>query len=55
MKVKLTREARIRHYPGEIVEISPEEARSLISLGSAVPVPAEPSAGKKAPPKKEKK
>ena len=55
MKVKLTREARIRHYPGETVEVSPDEARSLISLGSAVPVPAEPSAVKKAPTKKEKK
>ena len=55
MKVKLVRDARIRHKAGEIVEISPDEARSLISLGSAVPVPAEPSAGKKAPPKKERK
>ena len=55
MKVKLIREARIRHMPGEIVEVSPAEAQSLFSLGSAVPAPAEPSAGKKAPPKKEKK
>ena len=55
MKVKLTREARIRHKAGEIVEVSPDEARSLFSLGSAVPAPAEPSAVKKAPAKKEKK
>ena len=55
MKVQLLREARIRHKAGEIVEVSPEEARSLISLGSAAPVPAEPSAVKKAPQKKEKK
>ena len=55
MKVKLVREARIHHKAGEIVEVSPEEGRSLITLGSALPVPATPSAGKKAPPKKEKK
>lgn len=53
MKVKLTREARIRHKPGEIVEVSPDEARSLITLGSAVPAPAEPT--EKKAPKKEKK
>ena len=36
MKVKLLREARIRHYPGEIVEVSPAEAGFLLSTGSAV-------------------
>lgn len=54
MRVKLVREARIRHKPGEIVEVSPEEGRSLISLGSAVPAPASPTAATKAPKKKEK-
>ena len=38
MKVKLLREARIRHYPGEIVEVSPAEAGFLLSTGSAVEV-----------------
>ena len=38
MKVKLLREARIRHYPGEIVEVSPAEAGFLFSTGSAVEV-----------------
>ena len=38
MKVKLLREARIRHYTGEIVEVSPAEAGFLLSTGSAVEV-----------------
>lgn len=38
MKVKLLREARIRHYAGEIVEVSPAEAGFLLSTGSAVEV-----------------
>ena len=38
MKVKLLREARIRHYPGEIVEVSPAEAGFLLSTKSAVEV-----------------
>ena len=38
MKVKLLREARIRHYPGEIVEVSPAEAGFLLSTGTAVEV-----------------
>lgn len=41
MKVKLIRDARIRHYAGEIVEVSPEEANFLISCKSAEEVKAE--------------
>ena len=36
MAVLLLREARIRHHAGEIVEVSPAEARFLITTGSAV-------------------
>lgn len=35
MKVRLKRTARIIHKAGEIVEVSPSEFLSLISLGSA--------------------
>lgn len=35
MKVKLLREARIRHEAGEIVEVSPVTADYLITVGSA--------------------
>ena len=38
MKIKLLRDARIRHYAGEIVEVSPAEAQFLTSVGSAVAV-----------------
>lgn len=38
MKVKLLREARIRHQAGEIVEVSPAEAGYLLSTNSAVEV-----------------
>ena len=38
MKVKLLREARIRHKAGEIVEVSPAEAGFLLSTGTAVKV-----------------
>ena len=38
MKVKLLREARIRHKAGEIVEVSPAEAGFLLSTGTAVEV-----------------
>ena len=40
MRVRLVREARIRHKAGEILEVSPAEARFLCSTGSAVPVPS---------------
>lgn len=36
MRVKLLREASIRHKAGEIVEVSPTEYAFLTSLGSAV-------------------
>ena len=42
MKVKLLREARIRHHAGEIVEVSPAEAGCLLSTGSAVEVQEAP-------------
>ena len=38
MRVKLLRDARIKHYTGEIVEVSPEEYKFLCSVGSAVEV-----------------
>ncbi|MBP5167321.1 MAG: hypothetical protein ILP09_08715 [Oscillospiraceae bacterium] len=36
MKIRLIRDARIRHKAGEIVEVSPAEANFLLSLNSAV-------------------
>ena len=42
MRVKLTRDARIRHKAGEIVEVSAAEAGFLISVGSAVAAPGKP-------------
>lgn len=36
MVVLLLRDARVRHHAGEIVEVSPAEARFLITTGSAV-------------------
>lgn len=39
MKVKLIRDSRIKHKAGEIVEVSPEEAFFLLSVGSAVEPP----------------
>ena len=38
MRVRLLRDARIRHNAGEIVEASPAEAAFLTSVGSAVEV-----------------
>jgi len=54
MKVKLTRDSRIRHKAGEIVEVSLAEGRFLITTGSAVPAPATPNAVKTGTKKKEK-
>lgn len=54
MKVQLMRAARIWHKPGEIVEVSPGEARHLCAIGSAAPVPAKPSAVKRQAKEKEK-
>ena len=36
MKIRLIRDARIRHKAGEIVEVSPAEANFLLSINSAV-------------------
>lgn len=38
MRVKLTRDSRINHSAGEILEVSPEQGAFLISVGSAAPV-----------------
>lgn len=38
MKVKLLRDARIKHYAGEVVEVSPEECWHLVSTNGAVEV-----------------
>ena len=40
MKVKLLKDARIRHYAGEIIEVSPEECFFLVSTDGAVEVDA---------------
>ena len=39
MKIRLTRDAKILHKAGEIVEVSPAEAGFLTSVRSAVRVP----------------
>lgn len=36
MRVLLLRDSRIKHSAGEIVDVSPAEARFLLSVGSAV-------------------
>lgn len=36
MKILLTRDARIKHSAGEIVEVTPTEGAFLIGIGSAV-------------------
>lgn len=38
MKVKLTRDQRIMHKAGEIVEVSPETRNFLVTINSAVDV-----------------
>lgn len=47
MKVKLLRDAKIKHSAGEIVEVSPAEAHFLMSLNGAIPVCAEKQEEKK--------
>lgn len=39
-KVKLLRDSRIKHYAGEIIEVSPEECHFLVSTDGAVEVNA---------------
>lgn len=55
MKLRLTRQARIPHEAGEIVEVSPEVANFLIGVGSAVKVEEEPKKPTKEEPKKSAK
>lgn len=38
MKIRLLRDARIRHKAGETVEVSPAEANFLLSVRAAEPV-----------------
>ena len=38
MRARLIRDARVKHYAGEIVEVSPAEFNFLVSVGSAVAV-----------------
>lgn len=52
MKVKLLKDARIKHRPGEIVEVTPEEYRFLSGIGAAVPVVEKKEAPKKGTKKK---
>lgn len=49
MKLRLTRQARIPHEAGEIVEVSPEVANFLLGVGSAVKVEEEPQKTAKKP------
>ena len=35
MKVRLLRDARIRHYAGEIVDVSPDECHLLVTTDGA--------------------
>lgn len=55
MKMLLLKQARVKHYPGEVVEVSPEEAVFLQSVGAAVPAEEEkaaPAEEEKTKPKK---
>ena len=47
MKMLLLKQARVKHYPGEVVEVSPEEAVFLQSVGAAVPAEEEKTKPKK--------
>ena len=51
MLVKLTRDARIAHKAGEIVEVSPAEAAFLLSVQSAEPVQDAPQEDTESKPK----
>jgi ribosomal protein L9 len=43
MKVRLLRDAKIRHKAGEIVEVSPADANFLLSVKSAERVEDKPT------------
>lgn len=47
MKVRLVKPARIRHNPGDIVEVSPETASFLLAVGAAVAAPEDKKPAKK--------
>lgn len=47
MKLRLVKDAKIRHKAGEIVEVSPVDADFLIAVRAAVRVEAEPAAEQK--------
>lgn len=49
MKVRLLRDARIKHLAGEVVEVSPAEYNFLVSVGSAVEVAVNPPAKAETP------
>ncbi len=49
MKVRLLRDARIKHNAGEIVEVSPAEFQFLVSVGSAMEVAVNPPAKAETP------
>lgn len=51
MRVKLLKDARIRHKAGEIVEVSPAEYNFLVSVGAAEAV-CEPKVEAKQPARK---
>lgn len=55
MKIRLTRDAKILHKAGEIVEVSPAEAGFLLSVGSAIVAPAGTKPDSPAKPKQAKK
>lgn len=38
MKIKLLKAARIKHKPGDIVDVTPEEYMFLCSIEAAIPV-----------------
>ena len=42
MKIRLTRDSRINHAAGEIVDVSPATADFLMSVGSAVRLDTKP-------------
>lgn len=45
MRAELLKEARIKHKPGEIVEVSPEEFNFLLSVGAAKAAEEKPKRG----------
>lgn len=54
MKIRLLKDARIKHYAGETVEVSPAEAAFLLSVNAAIAAKTSSPAQKKATTKKEK-